>query len=137
MARARFYESGLRFHCRGTGGCCHGGGGYGYVYLSLEDRQRLARHLGLAAPVFTRRYCVHDGDDVHLAHPERDCQFLDGVRCRVYAARPLQCRTWPFWPENLSSPEAWKEAAARCPGIGQGRLYDAEEIAAILEQQKE
>eukprot|EP00961_Rhodomonas_salina_P046921 629705-Rhodomonas_salina.2 len=25
--------------------------------------------------------------------------------CSLYEARPKQCRTWPFWPENLASPE--------------------------------
>ena len=24
--------------------------------------------------------------------------------CSIYGVRPLQCRTWPFWPENLASP---------------------------------
>ena len=37
-----------------------------------------------------------------------DCVFLkeDPERgrktCSIYPVRPLQCRTWPFWPENLA-----------------------------------
>jgi hypothetical protein len=23
----------------------------------------------------------------------------------------MQCRTWPFWADNVASPEAWSEAA--------------------------
>ena len=29
----------------------------------------------------------------------------------------MQCRTWPFWPENMSS-KAWTSIAAFCPGVG-------------------
>jgi hypothetical protein len=60
-----------------------------------------------------------------------DCVLLDsGGQCLAYEARPLQCRVWPFWPSNLESPEAWAEAAARCPGIGQGPLIRFEQIEA-------
>lgn len=48
------------------------------------------------------------------------CPFLDGTRCSVYAARPKQCATFPFWPENLKSREGWAELATFCPGVGRG-----------------
>jgi len=52
------------------------------------------------------------------------CRFLDPVtkkRCLVYEARPAQCRTWPFWPENMNA-RAWdREVVAFCPGVGKGR----------------
>jgi Fe-S-cluster containining protein len=67
----------------------------------------------------------------------KDCIFLrsfGGTRqCAIYSVRPAQCRSWPFWPENLSSPEAWNRAALRCPGINRGRLYTCEEIERIRE----
>lgn len=61
-----------------------------------------------------------------------DCTFLDPQtrRCRVYPARPRQCRTWPFWNSNLVSPEAWADAAKTCPGIGCGDVFDLEQIEA-------
>jgi uncharacterized protein len=131
----RFYSRGLRFRCLGTGGCCRAIGPYGYVYVSLDDRRRLARHLHLATATFTRRYCARTEGEVHLKHPELDCCFLDGCRCGVYDARPQQCRTWPFWPENLTDARTWRrEVAARCPGVNHGRLYSAEEIAALLRE---
>lgn len=46
-----------------------------------------------------------------------DCIFLKGKRCEVYQARPTQCRTYPWWPENLNSKESWKIAAQECEGI--------------------
>ncbi len=65
----------------------------------------------------------------------KDCIFLQnsaGRRdCKVYHVRPNQCRTWPFWPENLANPGAWNKAARKCPGINRGRLYSFEEIEQI------
>jgi Fe-S-cluster containining protein len=59
-----------------------------------------------------------------------DCVFWkDG--CTVYDARPLQCKTFPFWQSNLDSAASWKSAAKDCPGIDCGRLYSAEEISRL------
>lgn len=40
------------------------------------------------------------------------CIFLstDG-KCGIYETRPVQCRTYPFWPSLLSSPDDWEEEA--------------------------
>jgi Fe-S-cluster containining protein len=131
-----FWVRGIRFECQGTGRCCHARGEYGYVYLTLEDRRRLAAHLGLRTSSFTRRYCERDGEDYHLRHPERDCCFLRGRRCGVYEARPTQCRTWPFWPENMD-PVVWeREIRPTCAGVGKGRLHPAAEIRALLAAQE-
>ena len=128
-----FWCDGVQFECQGSGRCCTARGDYGYVYVDLAERRQMAAWLGLRTSSFTRRYCERDGDDVYLKHPERDCLFLDGTRCRVYQARPTQCRTWPFWPENLNA-SVWKrEVAPFCAGVGKGRLYTADEIRTIAE----
>ena len=68
-----------------------------------------------------------------------DCIFLDRnsipgkAVCSLYEDRPLQCRTWPFWPKNLISPEAWDEAGEECPGINQGPVRGIAEIEKALE----
>lgn len=33
------------------------------------------------------------------------------------AARPTQCRTFPWWPQNLISDYDWQLAARECEGI--------------------
>jgi len=109
-------------------------GQHGYVYLTLEDRRRLAAHLGLATGVLTRRYCTQTEGHFHLKNPEKDCEFLQGARCSVYEGRPLQCRTWPFWPENMKAKSWRKDVESFCPGVGKGRLYSAQEIEEILAQ---
>jgi hypothetical protein len=42
----------------------------------------------------------------------------------------VQCRTWPFWDENLTSRRAWDNARRRtpCPGMGTGPLIPIEKI---------
>src|SRR5262245_6735709 len=110
-----FWADGIRFECQGTGRCCMSRGQYGYVYLSLGDRQRMAKHLGLSTREFTRKYCKNTDGWFHLKHPERDCEFLKGKGCSVYEARPAQCRTWPFWPENLKAKTWNTEVKAFCP----------------------
>ena len=52
-------------------------------------------------------------------------------QCSVYEVRPLQCRTWPFWPENLWSKKTWDHAAKRCHGMNAGhRHFTLDQIAA-------
>lgn len=130
------HADGIRFGCRDCGGCCRSRGAYNYVYLSLHDRRRLARHLGLTTLQFTRRYAQKTHGWFHLKDPEGDCVFLEDGRCTVYDARPTQCRTWPFWPENMK-PRVWhREIQPACPGIGRGRLYPAAQIERIMNEQR-
>jgi Fe-S-cluster containining protein len=76
-----------------------------------------------------------------IEHPAtKDCIFLQeksGQRtCMIYPVRPNQCRNWPFWPNNLESPNAWNRAAQKCPGINRGKLYSCEEIEQIKKSKK-
>jgi uncharacterized protein len=124
----KFHEQGLRFECTGCGECCRARGGKpSWVYVTIDERRRLARHLKLTTAVFTRRYCEKTNGFFHLRNPTHDCVFLDGARCGVYDARPGQCRTYPFWRENMS-PQAWKQNSRQCEGIGRGRLWSKAEI---------
>jgi Fe-S-cluster containining protein len=128
---------GIRFECQGSGKCCMARGDYGYVYVSLQDRRRLAVHLGISTILFTDRYTEKTDGLFHLKNPEKDCPFFHDNRCTVHQSRPRQCRTWPFWPENMKG-EVWeREIASYCPGIGKGRLYSAEEIKDIILSGKE
>lgn len=63
--------------------------------------------------------------------PDGDCLFFDG-RCTIYALRPTQCRTYPFWFKHMRSVDAWNQVARDCPGIGQGRLFTEQEILSFI-----
>ncbi|MEM7393378.1 MAG: YkgJ family cysteine cluster protein, partial [Verrucomicrobiota bacterium] len=128
----KIFKNGIRFECQGTGRCCVSRGEYGHVYVSLEDRRRMARHFGVTTLQFTKRYCDKTDDHFHLKAPEKDCMFLADTQCSVYQARPTQCRTWPFWPENMNAKVWASDVASFCPGVGKGKLYSPEEIEEIL-----
>ena len=86
---------------------------------------------------FTSTFTDKEDGLYKLRYSSKDCPFLQNNRCQVYEARPTQCRTWPFWPENMNN-EVWeKEVASWCPGAGKGRLYTAQEIEDILLGEKD
>lgn len=134
---AWWQKEGVRFQCQGSGQCCISRGEYGYVFLTLKDRQRFARHFGMSTSAFTRKNCSKLGPAYHLKEdPARaECMFLKNNRCSAYEARPTQCRTWPFWPETMSA-KAWKkEVVNYCPGAGKGPKRDPEDIARQIKEQ--
>lgn len=134
-----FYEDGLKFQCQGSGNCCTSHGEFGFVFLTLEDRRRFAKHLNISTAAFTRQYCDIKDGVWHLKEDPKnpDCMFLKNKRCSTYEARPTQCRTWPFWPEVLN-PKSWKkEVASFCPGIGKGTLWSKEQIEVIAAEDAE
>ncbi|HEU5115964.1 MAG TPA: YkgJ family cysteine cluster protein [Isosphaeraceae bacterium] len=123
-----WYQDGLAFSCTRCGACCTGEPGY--VWVDLPQMVRLAEHQGLSLESFTTRHVRRVGSRYSLIErPNGDCIFWNRESgCSVYEARPDQCRTWPFWPENLETPEDWDRTRQACPGSGQGRLYSVEEI---------
>jgi len=98
----------------------------------------MAEHLNMPEAELRRKYIRKVGRRFSLKEhkPGRDCVFLQaagdgGRKCAVYPVRPAQCRTWPFWQQNLADPEAWARAGLRCKGINRGRTYGFEEIERI------
>lgn len=133
--RSRFYKAGLHFECTRCGNCCRLPGGK--VYLNKGEVQEICHYLNLGHDDFTQSYCKTDGNRHHLNDGiDTGCCFLENNQCRIYPVRPLQCRTFPFWPENLKSQYRWKQLTSLCPGIGRGNLHDAEWIQQILKVQK-
>jgi len=112
-----WYKEGLRFQCTQCGQCCTGGPGY--VWLKEEDIPEMIQLLGISREEFLRLYTRSVFGRIALIENaySYDCIFLEGKRCKIYQARPRQCRTFPWWHQYLSSPETWKEAARRCEGI--------------------
>lgn len=132
----RWYARGLRFSCQpDCHRCCRR---EGIVQLGPADGhpdgelRRLAAAVKLMPAEFRRDFVHHDrlNGDYMEDGPHGGCPLWhDG--CAVYAARPMQCVTYPFWPEVIRSRRSWEREARLCPGIGQGRLFSADEIAAL------
>ena len=139
MASSRWYSEGLRFTCTQCGRCCTIPG---YVWMDREEMSELADFLGLPFDEFTKRYVRRVGNRYSLIEkPTSECIFWQGTGpkrgCQVYAARPRQCRTFPFWEENIDSEPAWNEVVRDCPGTGEGRLYEVDEIHRLVREEGE
>jgi Fe-S-cluster containining protein len=142
-----FYAQGLRFFCVRCSNCCRHESGV--VFLSKKDVVVLARQMRIGYNDFIETYCrwvpTDSGNrglsflslkEVLKREKEKssyDCVFWEGG-CTVYAARPLQCRAFPFWHSILASPQSWKSTAASCPGMGTGTLFTRNEIESCLRQ---
>jgi uncharacterized protein len=134
--RTRWYGAGLCFECTECGACCSGPG-EGYIWVTRPEIELIAKHLSMTPGQLRQKYLRRVGLRTTIIEhaTTKDCIFLRTMggkkRCVIYPVRPSQCRTWPFWADNLSGPNAWNRAGVRCPGINRGRHYSAEEIERI------
>jgi len=131
-----WYPNGLRFECQRSGNCCSGPPGR--VWFDPDELTRMANRLGVLPFEFLDRYAIKlDGRyslrELPAGKGQFDCVFLtrDGRGrggCQIYQDRPAQCRTWPFWKENLETRANWRRAAKGCPGINQGKRFSIDQI---------
>ena len=123
-----WYQDGLRFECQRCGACCVGDPGV--VWVNREEIRAMAEALNITQATFVRRYTRKILDRRSLKERSNgDCVLYSRQRgCKVYSVRPRQCGSWPFWPSNLGTPDAWHQTCQSCPGAGRGRLYDLDEI---------
>jgi hypothetical protein len=135
VKRPSWYADGLRFACQpDCGKCCTRHGTYDYVYLERADVARLAAHFQMSVRTFRARWTQKDDGHTILKMDGPACPFLDGTRCTVYEARPSQCGSFPFWPENLLSRASWDELSGFCPGVGRGDFVPLEVILEHLRE---
>ncbi|MBC7772876.1 MAG: YkgJ family cysteine cluster protein [Pyrinomonadaceae bacterium] len=129
-------EIGLRFACTLCGNCCSGPAGY--VIVSDDEAASLAARLGIDVAQFISQYTHISPEGRSLNEKTSpaglDCVFLDRETipgkavCGVYEDRPIQCRTWPFWPSVVRSKTSWAAAKRTCPGIDKGPLHPVTQI---------
>lgn len=132
----RWYAAGLAFECKRCGRCC-AGPHEGYVWVTRNQVAAIAAHLGMSDKQMYARYIrkVRGRFSLKERPGSRDCVFLQEAsetqqHCAIYPVRPTQCRTWPFWQSNLSSPDSWSLAGVRCPGINHGKVTPLDQIEA-------
>lgn len=131
-------KTNLHFECNQCGACCYGNEDY-YIAVNAPDMEKICEHLGIGMAWLKRRY-VERLDrqlySIRIAGNGR-CVFLgEDKRCRIYPVRPVQCRTYPWWPELLESKNSWNAEARRCEGINVGKQVAVSHIIAALNQQQ-
>ena len=100
------------------GRCCTGESGY--IDLNKTEMERIASFLQLDIETLKKRYLYKRGYKYSIKEREVngsfECVFFDSKnnRCSIYIARPMQCRTFPFWEYYKNR---IKELKIECPGI--------------------
>lgn len=102
-----------------AGNCCIGESGY--IWITIQEINFLSKHLGLTIEEVRTKYLDKKGykysiKEVKLSEDNYACVFfnLEKKQCSIYEARPVQCRTFPFWDYFK---ENTKEVYKECPAI--------------------
>ena len=105
--------------CASCGGnCCTGESGN--IFVSVTEIAAIAQLLGMDEREFRRNYLRKEiyrySLKEQVVNGSHDCVFFDRKAngCSIYQARPLQCRTFPFWDYFRHRVD---ELRAECPGI--------------------
>lgn len=95
------------FVCQRCGACCRWPGS---VLLNEEDIAAASATLAMTPEKFIEAHAELAQNRAQLTlkeKPDGSCEFLDVAnRCRIYAARPKQCREFPH---------EWRVTG--CPGL--------------------
>jgi Fe-S-cluster containining protein len=123
----------MRFQCQsGCIRCCEQ---KGFVYLTREDIARIASHLGITRAEFKRVYLCGTAPLLRFRKQRhKQCPFLLANGCSIHEVKPLQCSSFPYWPELLAKASERREAAQYCPGINRGALVNIELARTIASQ---
>ena len=93
--------------------------------MTPEDVSHASKILNISMSELIQTYASHTIQDttangnkdpwIRVKDKDGGCVFLDHDtnQCRIYEARPVQCRTYPFWPDLMASPSAWNEECRR------------------------
>lgn len=109
--------------CRGK--CCVGESGY--IFVKINEMERIANFLKLEFNDFTQKYIRKVGYkfsflEKQISSNEYACVFFDlsEKKCSIYDYRPKQCRDFPFW-ENYKTQkvtqEDLKQLGNLCKGV--------------------
>ena len=102
--------------CQGR--CCTGESGY--IYVTKTEIEKIAALLNLTINDFGVKYLFKKGYKFSIKENKfedsYECVFYDRETngCKIYDARPSQCRTFPFWDYYKQRVD---ELKAECPGI--------------------
>jgi len=101
-----------------AGKCCTGDSGY--IYVAKVEIETIAKLLKLDTREFVQNYLFKKMYKYSIKEKQvgdsYECIFYNSKTngCTIYEARPLQCRTFPFWDYYKKRVD---ELKLECPGI--------------------
>jgi len=125
----------LRFECQADCfKCCTKPG---IVYFDKASIENAAKILKVSSELFKKEFLLWDhGHWMHEVANGDPCAFLVPEGCSIHNGKPIQCRSYPFWKENMTSKSMWSLVGAFCPGIGFGSHVAITTIRKFLDQFK-
>ena len=102
--------------CQGR--CCTGDSGY--IYVSKNEIENISALLNLDVKEFVAKYLFKKMYKYSIKEMQYndsfECIFYDRESngCKIYDARPTQCKTFPFWDYYKTRVD---ELKLECPGI--------------------
>lgn len=104
------------------------------VWVNMKEVEKISAFLGITKDVFARYYLRRVNERLSfIEYGNGNCIMYDSG-CKVYAVRPCQCSTFPFWKSNLEDSSEWEKLKNTCPGIGKGSLHSLKEIQDNLQK---
>ncbi|MFW6134386.1 MAG: YkgJ family cysteine cluster protein [Elusimicrobiota bacterium] len=101
-----------KFKCLKCGNCCRT---EGYVFISETEAENIADHIGENYKTFTKKY--HRRIRLSGGY-DKKCIFLNqDNKCSIYKVRPKQCRSFPFWLENIKNNKNLLNLKNICNGL--------------------
>ncbi len=100
------------------GRCCTGESGY--IYVTKAEIFAIAEVLDMDVNEFALKYLFKKGYKYSIKenkiNDSYECVFYDRESngCKIYNARPSQCKTFPFWDYYKTRVD---ELKLECPGI--------------------
>lgn len=110
------FDSSACATCEGR--CCTGESGY--IYVTKAEIFAIAEVLEMDVNEFALKYLFKKGYKYSIRENKIDdsyeCVFYDRKTngCKIYNARPNQCKTFPFWEYYKTRVD---ELKLECPGI--------------------
>jgi len=113
------FDSSACATCQGR--CCTGESGY--IYVTKDEIRNIAEVLKIDINELRVKYLFKKGYKYSIkelkCNDSYECVFYDRESngCKIYNARPSQCKTFPFWDYYKTRVDELKE---ECPGIIDG-----------------
>ncbi len=99
------------YQCQRCAACCKWPGD---VIVEEDEVAIIAAHVGLSVFDFVQRHTRLRANRAGLSlteKPNGECEFLDGLDCRINAVKPRQCRGFP----NEWNFPGWQEKCEAIP----------------------
>ncbi len=113
LMKPRWFKDAISFSCTSCGKCCKGKTN---VYVNPNEIQEISALLNVTENDFKYIY-MKDNHSLKSDATGKQCVFLKNNKCSIYASRPTQCRTYPFWPQHIIGESEWAAESTMCEGM--------------------